>query len=95
MQTVYLSPLRRSIQTAYFAFRDAPNFSSIKFILHPDLGESLGNADDIPEDIRTVWIEYYNYFPTGLDPSLFEDLLYPVQWFVNSLTLKATRDAVY
>ena len=55
----------------------------------------MGNADDIPVDIRTVVQQYSSLFPTGLDHSLFEDLLYPELWFVNSLTLKSARDAVY
>ena len=30
-----------------------------------------------------------------MDYSLFEDLVYPELWFVNSLKLKASRDLVY
>jgi broad specificity phosphatase PhoE len=34
-QTIFVSPLRRTIETAYWIFKDHPNFSNIKFILKP------------------------------------------------------------
>ncbi len=90
-----MSPLRRTILTAYGAFKDTANFKKIKFILHPDLREYLGDTDDVPISIRTLVKEYAPLFPKGLDYSLFEDLVYPELWFVNSLKLKASRDLVY
>jgi hypothetical protein len=90
-----VSPLRRTIWTAYGAFKDTKNFKKIKFILHPDIREFLGDTDDTPVDIRTIIKMYAPLFPKGLDYSLFEDLVYPELWFVNNLALKASRDLVY
>jgi hypothetical protein len=81
--------------TAYGVFKDTPNFSSLKFVLHPDLREYLGEADETPVDIRSVLNEYSPLFPMGLDYSLLQDLIYPELWFVNSLKFKTTRDEVY
>ena len=58
-----MSPLRRTILTAYNAFKYTANFRKIKFVLHPDLREYLGDADDVPTDIRTLIEEWASFFP--------------------------------
>ena len=79
---VYISPLRRAIETAYFMFKDHPNFKNIKFIIHPIIRENIMTAGDIPDDINLTLDQYGAEFP-NLDTSnipkigdRFDDLYY-------------------
>eukprot|EP00347_Sterkiella_histriomuscorum_P017571 403348825 len=47
--TVFVSPLKRSIQTAQRLFRNHPHFKTINFVVHPLLIERLHVAADIPK----------------------------------------------
>lgn len=47
-QTVWISPLRRCLQTAYYIFRDHPNFLKIRFKVIPEMREKIRVAGDIP-----------------------------------------------
>ena len=46
IHTVFVSPLIRSIQTAYHLFKDHPNFDSIKFVIVPKAREEFLCTDD-------------------------------------------------
>ena len=46
IHTVFVSPLIRSIQTAYHLFKDHPNFASIKFVIVPKAREEFLSTDD-------------------------------------------------
>ena len=48
MQEVWISPLRRAIETAYHMFKDHPNFEKIKFKIKPYLREKIRVCGDIP-----------------------------------------------
>ena len=63
IKTVLISPLRRALQTAHLLFKDHPNFSEIKFIVHPMLRENMHTVCDIPEDFDLVEKEYTNKIP--------------------------------
>jgi phosphohistidine phosphatase SixA len=41
VHTVFVSPLRRALQTAYHLFKNHPNFSNIKFIIVPKAKEGI------------------------------------------------------
>lgn len=60
---IFVSPLRRAIETAYYMFRSHPNFHRIKFILHPMVRENIMTAGDIPGDINKVVDQYGWEFP--------------------------------
>ena len=45
--TVVVSPLRRSIETAYYLFKLHENFKKIKFILYPFLSSRITTAADV------------------------------------------------
>jgi len=49
-RVVYVSPLRRTMETAYWVFKDHPNFKGkkMKFVLHPMLRELCTVSCDIP-----------------------------------------------
>lgn len=69
VRTVFVSPLRRALQTAYLLFKDHAQFSSIQFIVHPMLRENTHTVCDIPESIENVIAEYSELIP-HLDFSL-------------------------
>jgi len=44
--TVFVSPLRRALQTAYIMFKNHPDFGKIKFIVHPQMRENIMTIGD-------------------------------------------------
>ena len=56
---VYVSPLRRTMETAYHIFKDRPNFKSIKFTLAPEIREKIGISGDIPLS-NQEWLRAYD-----------------------------------
>lgn len=66
--TIFVSPMRRALETAYLCLKDHPNFQQIKFIIHPDVREKLGGSDDVPsQDIQGLFAEYQQKFNGNLD----------------------------
>ena len=53
IHTVFVSPLIRSLQTAYHLLKDHPNFSSMKFVIVPKLREEFISTDDIEK--KSYW----------------------------------------
>lgn len=45
---VYVSPLRRALETAWRLFRESPRFKDIQFVVLPLLRETLHTCCDIP-----------------------------------------------
>ena len=68
---MFISPLRRAMQTAYHTFKEHPNFKSIRFIIVPLLREIMNLASGIPYSIDKVIEEFSLLFPI-LDTSLFD-----------------------
>jgi broad specificity phosphatase PhoE len=63
-EIVLISPMRRTIQTAYYMFKEHPNFDSIRFILVPNAHETLCAISDLPEaNILSRILEFSHYFP--------------------------------
>mmetsp|Transcript_4678 Transcript_4678/g.7959 ORF Transcript_4678/g.7959 Transcript_4678/m.7959 type:complete len:297 (-) Transcript_4678:15-905(-) len=46
--TVWVSPLRRTLDTAFFIFREHPNFYQIRFKVHPLIREKMRVSGDMP-----------------------------------------------
>ena len=57
-RTIIVSPLRRTMETAYHVFKDHPNFSKIKFELEPTIREKIGISGDIPLSNQEWQIAY-------------------------------------
>lgn len=74
VKTVFVSPLRRALQTAYLLFKDHSQFSSINFVVHPMLRENTHTVCDIPETLESVIAEYQGLIP-HLDFSLIGEHL--------------------
>ena len=68
IHTVFVSPMRRALQTAYYTFKTHPNFDKIKFIILPKAREWLNFAAGIPTNIDSV-ISYFKELLPNLDDS--------------------------
>ena len=71
LKVILISPLRRALQSAYFVFKDHPNFKNVKVILVPDLRESLQCTEDIPAPLDKT-IETFNELFPNFDYSLLD-----------------------
>ena len=75
IEIVYVSPMRRTLQTSYHIFKNKDNFNQIKFIVLPDLRENFFSACDIPNDVDLVKAEYSQLFGENLDFSRVYELM--------------------
>ncbi|CAI2372015.1 unnamed protein product [Moneuplotes crassus] len=89
IHTIFVSPLRRALMTAYYVYKDHPDFASIKFILLPQLRESLNIISDIPSNINEVIEEFKELIPqlhiAELNTSLVDQRTSREHWFLNDL----------
>jgi hypothetical protein len=60
---VLISPLRRTIESAYHMFKQHPDFDQIKFVLMPTARENLTAAGGIPIDTSEVLEQFSYLFP--------------------------------
>ena len=56
-QTVWISPLRRTLQTAYHVFGTHPNFEHMRFKVEPLMREKMRVAGDMPSKDVLAMIE--------------------------------------
>lgn len=54
LKQILVSPLRRTLQTAYLLFKDHPDFKDIEVIIYPNIRESFGCACDVPFPVEQV-----------------------------------------
>lgn len=43
-----ISPMRRTLETAFYIFKDHSNFKTMQFIVNPDLREKITITGDVP-----------------------------------------------
>jgi len=84
LKTVFVSPLRRALQTAYLLFKEHPEFREIKFILTPLLRENMHTVCDIPQDIDDT-LDYFEPLFPNLDTSALEVYRNRKQWYLEDL----------
>jgi hypothetical protein len=48
IRMVFVSPLRRAVETAWRLFKNSPNFEKIKFFILPLLRENMHTTCDVP-----------------------------------------------
>jgi hypothetical protein len=84
IHTIFVSPLRRSLETAYHVYKDHSDFESIRFIILPSIRESLNTSSDIPSDIDSIISEFKEVFPR-LDSSLLDDCEDRKHYFIKDL----------
>lgn len=69
VHTVFVSPMRRTLLTAYHVFKNHPNFDSIKFIVCPLMREKLKSTCDVPCTTKDLMEEFERKF-RNFDTSL-------------------------
>lgn len=62
IDTVFVSPMRRALQTAFFIFRTHPDFEKINFVVCPYIREVLGVTWDIPTNTIDILKEFSSKF---------------------------------
>jgi phosphohistidine phosphatase SixA len=85
VNTVLVSPLRRTLETAYNIFKEHPDFSKIKFIVVPNLRESMNTSSDIPENIENIREEFTNIIP-HLDFSLMNNYKNHIYYYLEDMS---------
>ena len=97
IRCVFVSPLRRALETCELLFQDHPLKKDIQFIVHPLLTEMLAGSNEIPVPIQEKIEEYGK---KKYDFSLFSGYDRPELYFVYNLNspeneqlLKAVKEA--
>lgn len=72
------------METAYQCYKNHPNFDKIKFIMVPDMRESMNISSDIPFNINDI-IEEFRHLIPQLDFSLFDNYDDNVHWFLENM----------
>lgn len=84
IHTIFVSPLRRTLETAYYTYRAHPNFDKIKFILLPSIRESLNTSSDVPSNVDELIREFKDLLP-NLDSSLLDQMEDKRLYFIHDL----------
>ena len=86
IHTVFVSPMRRALQTAYYTFKNHPNFDKIKFIIIPKARESINFASAIPTNIDSVVSHFRELIP-NLDDSELDKYKDRLHYFIEDTDL--------
>ena len=84
VHTVLVSPLRRTLQTTLNVFKNHPDFENIKFVLVPEMRESMNIVSDIPLNIDDLVREFREHIP-HLDDSEIDKCKDRKHWFLDTL----------
>ena len=82
IHTVFVSPMKRTLQTAYYTFKTHPNFDKIKFIILPKAREWLNFAAGIPKNIDSV-ISHFKELLPNLDSSELDKYKDRLHYFIE------------
>ena len=97
IHTVFVSPLRRALETAYYVFKNHPNFNNINFIVVPKLREQLYGMSDFPNNIDETIKEFLPIFP-NFNYDLFDEYEDRLNFFYVDLQqsiIDETRDKIW
>ncbi|CAI2376181.1 unnamed protein product [Moneuplotes crassus] len=87
---VFVSPLKRALETAYYVFMNHPNFDNIQFILMPILKEAIDTTCDIPVNVQETVEEFKGKFPK-FDTSELEKYSDPLHFFLEDINLDFSK----
>lgn len=77
--------MRRTLQTAFYLFKDHPDFKSIKFVAAPLLRENLVCSCDIPtSDLSEIFNEFSDKLP-NLDTTTMIETNNLKYWYIQYL----------
>ena len=84
IEIIYISPLYRCLQTAFFLFKNHPNKKNLKIVVHPLLTEVVSGVNNFTyqiqktkkkfnqhSEIKVDWTLFDNEFKTPKDQDLF------------------------
>ena len=84
IEIIYVSPLYRCLQTAFFLFKNHPNKKNLKIVVHPLLTEVVSGVNNFTyqiqktkkkfnqhSEIKVDWTLFDNEFKTPKDQDLF------------------------
>ena len=83
LSIILVSPLMRAVETAYYVFKDHPNFASCKFILDPVLRERCDCNCSIPNSLDCLKEKFGEKIPQ-IDYGLVGSDL----WFLENLNVE-------
>ena len=84
MHTIFISPLRRALTTAYLLFREHPDFERINFVVEPLMRERMHTTCDIPANLEELLKEFKEKIPQ-LDVSAFDRYDDRKLWYLDDL----------
>lgn len=93
IHTVFVSPLKRAIQTAYYTFKDHLNFENIKFVILPKMRELMNYSSGVPSNIE-VTVERFREGIPQLDDTLLDKYPDRLHYFLED-TDESLRDEIY
>ena len=82
---VFVSPMRRAMQTAYYLLKDRPDFAQIQFIVNPLCREHLQTSGDIPLPYEQCENVARSLFPKVDTETCFKHYKNPDHYFVEDL----------
>ncbi len=92
---VFVSPLRRAMETSKILFATHPKKASIKFVVVPLIRETISSMNDVPcWSYRDTREEFGKLNDMHYDFSMFETLADPDLYFVHTLD-KDTREKAF
>ncbi|CAI2376484.1 unnamed protein product [Moneuplotes crassus] len=93
---VLMSPMRRTLQTAYYLLRSHPNKEKIKYIVHPSLRELLYGYSGMTRNWGHQLNKEYQYYFQNLDTSLMknQDETYNELFFCQDVQPKLSQQFV-
>ena len=84
IHTVFVSPMKRALQTAYHSFKNHPNFDEIKFVILPKTRESINFSSGIPSNIDIVIDQFKEVFD-NLDDSELDKYSDRLHYFIEDI----------
>jgi len=96
---LFVSPLRRTLETTYYTFRNHPNWKTMEIIVHPLLREKIGISGDVPlpnSQLKLALEQIYQpMFEGRLNTKLIAGRIATLgdkPWYLDSLCEQTQRD---
>ena len=81
-----MSPMQRTLQTAYYMFKNHPNFNSMKFIVLPELREKLQVVADTPFlSFKELQKQFKEKFGNNFNTTSYFEKNVQQDWFLSDL----------
>ena len=83
IEIVYISPMYRTFQTAFYILENHPNKSNIKVVIHPLINEATSCVQDYQLDIKKTKAEFNMNSKIKFDWSIFDDFVKNIKYQEN------------